>query len=96
MRNCWKKYKSLLRSKYYDAYNTDEERKRNRPNGIKQVIWNKFVDNESSPAAQALRISGRIARQSMKTPHVSGRTGAARMAEALVLIYFNLIIVVIN
>ncbi|KAL5728893.1 hypothetical protein ACHQM5_001920 [Ranunculus cassubicifolius] len=81
--NYWRSHKSLLRTKHYDRYNTDEERKSNCPKGVTQAIWNKFVDNQSSPVAQARRKAGKIARQAMKTPHVSGRTGAARMAEAL-------------
>ncbi|KAL5728889.1 hypothetical protein ACHQM5_001917 [Ranunculus cassubicifolius] len=87
IRNSWRKYKCMLRANHYDSYHTDEERKRNCPKGVKQDVWNKFVDNESTPAAQTQRILGKKARQAMKTPHFSGRSGAARVAEAMVKLF---------
>lgn len=79
----WRHHKSVLRLTHYDKYNTDEERKRHCPKGVRQDIWNIFVDNQSSPTAQARRKAGKHARQAMKTPHYTGRTGAARTEESL-------------
>ncbi|KAF9613579.1 hypothetical protein IFM89_009249 [Coptis chinensis] len=81
--NYWRSFKSVIRCKHYDLFDTDDERKANCPKGVRQDVWEIFVDKQSTPVAQARRKAGKFARQAMKTPHTSGRTGAARTAEAL-------------
>lgn len=82
----WREFKCQLRSKHYDKYDTDAEKKKNCPRGIEQKDWNIFVDNQSTPDAKARRSRGKSARGAMKTPNRSGRRGVARAAEDLVTI----------
>ncbi|KAF6143264.1 hypothetical protein GIB67_039047 [Kingdonia uniflora] len=79
----WRGFKCELRAKHYDMYDTDEERKSHCPRGVIQEDWDTFVDNQSTPTAQARRGRGKSARKAMKNPHTSGRLGAARTAEKL-------------
>ncbi|KAF9613583.1 hypothetical protein IFM89_009253 [Coptis chinensis] len=81
--NYWWSFKSVIRCKHYDMFDMDDERKANCPKGVRQYVWEIFVDKQSTPVAQARRKAGKFARQAMKTTHTSGRTGAARTAEAL-------------
>ncbi|KAF6164977.1 hypothetical protein GIB67_005346 [Kingdonia uniflora] len=48
-----KNWKSRLRTNNYDAYETNEERKRKIPKGVKKEGWIEFVDRLSTPEEQA-------------------------------------------
>lgn len=80
----WKDWKYRLR-KVYDKYPTNAERKLHKPKRVKKEDWNMFIFICSSNAEIRKREKGKAAREKMKLPHTSGRCGAARTAEILVL-----------
>ncbi|KAF9590474.1 hypothetical protein IFM89_035351 [Coptis chinensis] len=79
----WRKYKSSTLRKVYDKYRTDEERKRHCPNSIRKEYWEKFVDNESTEEAKALRVNGKCSREAAVAQQRSGRKGSAIIAHEL-------------
>ncbi|KAF6153088.1 hypothetical protein GIB67_034810 [Kingdonia uniflora] len=70
-----KNWKSRLRTNNYDAYETNEERKRKRPKGVKKEDWIEFVDRLSTPKEQAKHEKEKAARSKMHSPHTAGRLG---------------------
>lgn len=86
----WKDWKSKLRLKVLDKYQTDVERKSNIPEGVKKEDWESFVELNSTSQAHSLRQKGKAARKALKCPHTSGRKGQARVAAELVsIVDFN-------
>ncbi|XXG82199.1 hypothetical protein AAC387_Pa10g0197 [Persea americana] len=81
--NSWKDWKSKLRLKVLDKYQTDVERKSNIPEGVKKEDWERFVELNLMSEAHSLRQKGKVARKALKCPHTSGRKGQARVAVEL-------------
>lgn len=92
-RIAWKDWKYRLR-KVFDKYPTNAERKLHKPKRVKTEDWDMFIMICSSNDEKQKREKGKAARGSMKLPHTSGRRGAARTAEILVLqilyMYFHI------
>ncbi|KAF6150276.1 hypothetical protein GIB67_033975, partial [Kingdonia uniflora] len=78
-----KNWKSRLRKNNYDEYETNEERKRKRPKGVKKEDWIEFVDRLSNPEEQAKCEKGKAARSKMHSPHITGRLVASGKKEIL-------------
>ncbi|KAF6165561.1 hypothetical protein GIB67_006451 [Kingdonia uniflora] len=62
----WVENNSIPQKKYYDKYNTDGERKKIVPKGVKTKDWDKFVDLQRKPSVIARRKRGKNARKAMK------------------------------
>ncbi|KAF6134730.1 hypothetical protein GIB67_002131 [Kingdonia uniflora] len=77
----WVENESTLQKKYYDKYNTDEERKKIVPKGVRIEDWDKFVDLQWKPIVIAHRKRGKNKRKAMKIPHTTGRRGTGRTTE---------------
>ncbi|KAF6173933.1 hypothetical protein GIB67_039884 [Kingdonia uniflora] len=79
--NLWVENNSTLRKKYYEKYNTEEERNKLVPKGVRTKDWGKFVDLQRKPSVIAHRNRGKNARKAMKSPHTIGRRGTGRTTE---------------
>ncbi|KAF5206879.1 hypothetical protein FRX31_003535 [Thalictrum thalictroides] len=88
MHRYFKKFKSQLMCEHYDKYKTNEERKINCPQGVRQEDWDIFVNNQSTPKAQARRYSCMRARaaRSPQTSQAYSRQ-ATRTAKATVYLF---------
>ncbi|XP_058115400.1 uncharacterized protein LOC131258246 isoform X2 [Magnolia sinica] len=78
--------------RHYDKFDQDAEGRRNCPKGVKQEEWECFIDVESSEQSISRRENGKASRKEMKHPHTTGRRGAARTAEKMLMENPNAII----
>lgn len=69
------------------AFETDEERKRNVPQGVKKEDWEDFVAMLGTESSIRRSESGKYARGKVQSIQRTGRLGSARTAEAIVSFY---------
>lgn len=79
----WRGFKTKLRLRIYDAYDTDQDRIVHCPTDVKLPDWKAFVTNCSRDGYKKLRENGEKAVQHHKMPYTCSRKGYARLEDEL-------------
>ncbi|KAK1322792.1 hypothetical protein QJS10_CPA02g00539 [Acorus calamus] len=79
----WKDWKGRLKSKYFNAYKTNEERRKNVPPRVESNQWNTLVQYWGSEEATVLADKNKRNREQQGLLHRTGRTSFAELRREL-------------
>nr|XP_016490992.1 PREDICTED: uncharacterized protein LOC107810703 [Nicotiana tabacum] len=77
----WRKYKSQLKKKHFEAYENDELRMENRPKNVPASHFKDLLDYWNSNSAKKTSETNIENQKKLKHPHTAGKTSFARIIE---------------
>ncbi|KAK8930601.1 hypothetical protein KSP39_PZI016822 [Platanthera zijinensis] len=80
----WRRYKTIIKQKFYKPYNNDKERLMNRPKSIPEEQFKGFIEMVGSKQYKKLARRNKRCRKKQKNMHTTGRTSFACIRNELV------------